>query len=534
MAHLILRSRTRVLSLALVTFCVLFAPTLAHAQGGTTNDAAHAAPGTWSSGYRNGTFYVRDPSDVFRLYVQGRVHADFVDTFGPGVGSLPPDSALKDGFQLRRARLEVAGEFFELWQWQVGAEFGPSSVDNPGATNATRACSVDPKTAALTCTDRESAVEAPGVKPAPTDVFINFAPSPWVNLQIGQYYLPFSLENRISDNTTPFLERSMAVRGLGAPYTRDIGLMAWGESPDKTLNYAVGVFNGDGPNRPNADNRFDVSGRALVRPFAASRKDDLQFAHLGASARGGSRDASLVGYDVPALTTQNGYAFWKPTYRDSAGRLLHIIPSGSQWAVGADAYLPSSIVDVTGEIIYASDETREAVDAYQLSPFTERTGSLRGYAYYAEAGVWIVGDRDIVGHPGSGRPLHVDLKKPQKEARHGLQALARWEQLHMTYSGAGRSGALDAKTPNGDIDVQAVTFGVNYWATRHLRVSLNYGVYLFPDSAPVSASAKGGPVQTPAQRAVAPAQSLAKGVDDGARDSGHSVHEIMARVGVQF
>jgi hypothetical protein len=41
-------------------------------------------------------------------------------------------------------------------------------------------------------------------------------------------------------------------------------------------------------------------------------------------------------------------------------------------------------------------------------------------------------------------------------------------------------------------------------------------------------------VQGPGQRAVAPAQLLAKGVDDNARDNAHDVHEIQARVGVQF
>jgi hypothetical protein len=93
---------------------------------------------------------------------------------------------------------------------------------------------------------------------------------------------------------------------------------------------------------------------------------------------------------------------------------------------------------------------------------------------------------------------------------------------------------LDANTPNGDIEVNALTLGVNYWATRHLRVGLDYGFYEFPGSEPTTASAPGGPVQTPNQRAVAPAQALAAGADNQARDNGHTVQEIQARVGVQF
>ena len=86
----------------------------------------------------------------------------------------------------------------------------------------------------------------------------------------------------------------------------------------------------------------------------------------------------------------------------------------------------------------------------------------------------------------------------------------------------------------GDIDVLSVAFGVNFWATRHLRVGLDYSFFNFPDSAPLTATTAGGPVQGGAQRAVAPAQALAKGADDDARDHGHTLHEIQARVGVQF
>ena len=82
--------------------------------------------------------------------------------------------------------------------------------------------------------------------------------------------------------------------------------------------------------------------------------------------------------------------------------------------------------------------------------------------------------------------------------------------------------------------MDTVEFGINYWATRHLRVGFNYSLYLFPDSAPLTASSAGGPVQTSTQRAVAPGQVLAKGVDDTARDSSHTLNELSVRVGVQF
>src|SRR5262249_37748326 len=149
--------------------------------------------------------------------------------------------------------------------------------------------------------------------------------------------------------------------------------------------YTVGAYDGDGSNRPNADNRFDVVGRVFVRPFAASGSL-LEAAQVGVSGRYGSRDPKLVGYAPPPLTTQGGFVFWKATYKDSLGRTVHVIPSAEQGAVAADVFVPLDRIDVTSEIVYAVTNTREADDGYQLSPFTDRTTRLAGYAYYVQVG----------------------------------------------------------------------------------------------------------------------------------------------------
>jgi hypothetical protein len=495
-------------------------------------DAPNAAAEHPLAGYYNGLFYLRDRADAFRLYVQGRVHVDALGWVGPGVGSLGADSALKSTLYLRRARAEIGGEFFEQWQWQLSGDFAPTATDNPAARNATRTCSVS-ATGAQTCSDVSSPVDPAAVRPIPTDAFVNFAPSPWLNVQVGQFLLPFTMENPVSDNTTPFLERSIVARGIGAPLLRDIGAMVWGEAPNRRAYYTIGLYNGDGPNRQNADSRFDVVARTFVR--LDTRETSLTHdAQIGFSARYGSRDPAQVGYDQPSITTQGGYAFWRATYKDSLNRTMHIIPTSEQGAIGADVYVPIDGFDVTSELVYAHTNTREAIDGYQLTPFTERLGTLKGYAYYVQLGAWLIGSRAIVGSPSYGRPKHLDFAAPRVQPQRGLQALVKLEQLHLTYGGAARGGVSDPKTPNGDIDMTSISLGMNYWATRHLRVGVNYVSYFFPGSAPVAPSAPGGAVQTSNQRAVAPAQALAPGADDGARDGGHTLYEIQARVGVQF
>src|SRR5262249_28588217 len=154
---------------------------------------------------------------------------------------------------------------------------------NPAARTLSRSCSVDPTSGANTCVDASNPVEAPLQKPGITDAFVNYGPSTWANVQVGQFLLPFTMENRVSDNTTPFLERSLVARGLGAPLTRDIGAMFWGQAPKTLFYYTIGLYTGDGPNRTNADNRFDVVGRAFARPFIGQHGLLVKDAQVGLS-----------------------------------------------------------------------------------------------------------------------------------------------------------------------------------------------------------------------------------------------------------
>ena len=96
---------------------------------------------------------------------------------------------------------------------------------------------------------------------------------------------------------------------------------------------------------------------------------------------------------------------------------------------------------------------------------------------------------------------------------------------------------------NPDIKVNAISGGLNYWATRHLRLTAQWTTYVFPDSAPPTPTQPGGPVcdaVSCANRAQAPAQSLPATPSNvpqsqlEARDNGHSLHELLFRAQVTF
>ena len=151
------------------------------------------------------------------------------------------------------------------------------------------------------------------------DGFIGYHADPRLRIYVGQYNAPFTMENVTSSRWLDLMERSLIVRTLATPYNKADGLTVWGETRgNKSFEYQVGVFGGDGMNRPNIDNRFDGMGRVVVRPLASDGA--LERFHIGAGAPLRSRDDSAVHYDAPTLSTPGGYAFWSPVYTDRRTR----------------------------------------------------------------------------------------------------------------------------------------------------------------------------------------------------------------------
>jgi phosphate-selective porin len=371
------------------------------------------------------------------------------------------------------------------------------------------------------------AAPSTSVLAAPADVWINYRAHDRVNVQVGQFDVPFTMENRTSDKYLPFMERSLAVRNLGAPTNKDLGAMVWGETEKREVYYSAGVFNGDGQNRPNADGRYDLFARVFGHPLlsSASPVKDLR---IGASVHYGSRARNGVNYDFGSYTTQGNYAFWNPNHAgsDQSGNsvFVRVIPSGAQVAVAGELRVPYQDFDLTSEIVWAKYGTRESVDGYQ-STNTERVGHVSGLAYYAQLGWWPLGNRDVNGVPGYENLPHADLAKQAAAPKRALQLLLKWEQLRVTYAGNDRGGSVDPKNADGDASISAISLGANYWMTRHLRLSANYVLNTFGDSASPS---------TPSQRAEAPGNTLAAGVNDAARADAHALHELLLRAAVAF
>ena len=446
--------------------------------------------------YTDGTFYLRSADDNLIVATGGRVHVDTYAFAGPGTHDYhrANGTGLVPNMFFRRFVLESGGLIRKHWFFWLGGNFAPTQVDS-----------------------NQSPMSTAGVY----DGFIGYQSSPSHQLYVGQYNAPFTMENVTSSRWLDFMERALSIRTLATPYNKDLGVSYWGAIGEGVapFEYQIGVFGGDGMNRPNVDNRVDGMARFVVRPLAKATKDASQRLHVGISGRAGSRDDDYVMYDAPALSTPGGYAFWSPSYKAADGTDVHVLPAGNQLAAAAELYVPFERFDVKGELVYVNEGRREAAATDRRA--TLRRGRLDGFGGYAQISYWPLGTPRVNGHP-AGR--YMGLKPPKdRGAEHpfGLQLLLRGEMMRLSYDGNARTrdvadGAISSSTTS--IQVNALQGAANYWATKHVRLTAEYSLYHFPGTSTGAGATN---------------QAAAPGVKASPADpSADHLHEISFRVGL--
>jgi hypothetical protein len=477
------------------------------------------------AGFRDG-FFIRDARDIFRLYPHLLVEADVNTSFGPGVSRIPGTAGdtslgLEPRLVLRRARFGFDAEVLRRWTVTAILEFaGGQPLGN--SNGQLEAFAAKPGATATAASGRYVAAQTVGVAPYPSDVSIGYSVCRCFNVQLGQFFVPFSLDNRTADDYYPLLERPVAIRNFVVSSPRDMGGIVWGELGPSVVNYELGIFGGDGQNRPSVDAKVDFIGRVFVRPFAGSGTSDLaKYTQIGVSGRHGDRDPNKVAYDMPAITTGQGFVLWKPTYTDSLGRLVHVIPSGSQNEVGGELRFQVGRFSLQGEAYYVVNDTREAVDGYQLTN-TERFGRMAGVGWYAQLSAWPVGDAFLTPQPGYVRPRHLDLaSRGSSRAPHGLEMLVLASGINASYKGATRlDSSPDANTPMSDVTIYQMSVGANYWHTKHARFGVYYSAYITPGSG------------TTSNQAAVPDNLTT--TTAGTPNAGHVLHELSARLALAF
>ncbi|MCX6255365.1 MAG: porin [Bacteroidia bacterium] len=152
------------------------------------------------------------------------------------------ENGKKDGFDIRRARLDLKGSATPYFSYRVQADLAD--------------------------------------KPKLIDAYGEIKVADYFSITAGQFKIPFSLENLTSSNKLEMIDRSqvveaMVARGkdvIGNQNGRDIGIQISGtilKIKDKPIvEYRLGVFNGSGINVADTANEAkDIAGRLIFTPL---------------------------------------------------------------------------------------------------------------------------------------------------------------------------------------------------------------------------------------------------------------------------
>jgi phosphate-selective porin OprO and OprP len=189
--------------------------------------------------------FVVPRASEFKLVLGGYIQVNFEDGDVSAFEGRFGMTALKDRFRLRRARINLTGDFAENFDFKIEGDFGQGDGINSNRT----------------------AFSA-------TDIFVNWHQFPEAQIKVGQWKAPFGLEQLTPDQYLIIIERSLPTGAITPE--RQIGVQVWGKPftnvwPDEKdlLTYYAGIFNGDGRNTTvNDNNNFMYVGRVELLPFS--------------------------------------------------------------------------------------------------------------------------------------------------------------------------------------------------------------------------------------------------------------------------
>lgn len=189
------------------------------------------------------------------------------------------DSKESNSFNIRMVRMALDGRLMKDFYWKVQLQVNGNTSDL-------------------------------GSSPRMVDAFAEWQKYEAFKIKAGQFKRPFTFENPMHPITQGFMGYSQNVSKLAgfsdrtgehASNGRDIGVQIQGDliknaAGRNLLHYQVGVFNGQGSNHKDVDQRKDVIGGIWVSPVKGLRIG--AFGWTGSSARKGTWDVTDANHNV--------------------------------------------------------------------------------------------------------------------------------------------------------------------------------------------------------------------------------------------
>src|SRR5213079_2237590 len=142
--------------------------------------------------------YVQQRGSELKLVLGGFVQMNFEDGDVSAFEGRFGQTALKDRFRLRRARINLTGDFAEQFDFKIEGDFQNSDGINSNRTAFSG-----------------------------TDIFVNWHQFPWAQVKMGQWKAPFGLEQTTPDTTLYTIERTLPTGAITPE--RQVGIQLWGK-----------------------------------------------------------------------------------------------------------------------------------------------------------------------------------------------------------------------------------------------------------------------------------------------------------------
>lgn len=194
----------------------------------------------------------------------------------------------------------------------------------------------------------------------------------WLQVQIGQFRVPFSRQELTSGSRYQFADRALWAGGANSSGVRfipsfDLGVMLWGwAGPRDLVEYYAGVFNGKGANSPfNLDGFFLYAGRVAINPLGRPRALQEGAVNLPGAA------TLSVGINAAAQVRQVGLV----TLEGQTTPVPNRITVGT---IGADVFFAMRGLSVYGEVYFRDTEETDT----RAAPNTQSLGWLLQAGYF--------------------------------------------------------------------------------------------------------------------------------------------------------
>jgi phosphate-selective porin OprO/OprP len=278
-----------------------------------------------------------------------------------------------------------------------------------------------------------------------TDAYIGWRQYPELSLRIGQFKEPFGQEQTTPDRVIEFDERSLGDRFVPA---RDLGAMVYGRLFDGILGYEAGYFNGSGRGVVDTNKGKELAGRLRVMPFAAANDDFLlKNLRFGVAATTGTVQNS----NINALDSTSPYL--AIFYLDATAGTL----DGSRKRLGGEFNWNAGPFGLRGELWRRVDHIDNGAFDNQRLAIT---------AWNASATWLITGEKK----PLESRVNPTNPFDPSEGKWGAVEAAFRLDRVKIGNE-VFRTGAASA-TGNSNV-ATGYTMGINWFLTRHIRVSPN-------------------------------------------------------------